>query len=276
MIRKKDHIVPEGFGQYHAPSNTELSGRTFLLRYDDGRHTVLHFLSDRIVLTGRPGDSPRLEECYCQKATELAYLVHVHGTEKPHHGMTFVLDLEQRLTTRLDVTKKDPDYPHWFVSSATFGYIDLPGYPAPTERHGYTGMLAGNRIQWRYDEAILINHIYVTDKIVRLGWIGTPPPGPTLFEEPMFHVKIKSNVVLMCFVECNIARENPDMGGCGILLMDTDKMTDVGIFYEFDEKGKEIYRPVAACGKLIYEAFPQESLPSPHDQFFGTDGERIR
>jgi hypothetical protein len=137
-------------------------------------------------------------------------------------------------------------------------------------------MLEGNRIKWRYEEKSEINHIYFTDKIVRLGWFDTPPPGPALFEEPMFHIKIRDYVVLMCFIECNWARENINEGGCGILLMNVEKTTDVGIFYEFDEDGREIYTPVAAFGKFIYEAFPQEALPSPHDEFYGTDGNKIR
>jgi len=276
MITKENHIIPTGFKQHRAPSNAELSGRTFLLKLDDGRNTVLNFLTDRVALVGELGSAPAFQDCYCQKAAELTYLVHIHGTEKPLHSRTIVLDLEQRLTTVIDVTKADPSFPHWFIAKPTFGYIDLPGYSAPAARHDYTRDLEGNRIEWHYDEEIIINHIYFTDRIVRLGWIGTPPPGPSLFEEPMFHVKIKSNVYLMCFVECNYAIETVTGGGCGILLMDAAKVTDVGIFFEFDGDGNEIYAPVGAFGRFVYEPFPQEALPSPHNEFYGTDGAKIR
>lgn len=288
MFRPEDRTVSVDINQYCAPLCGELAGKSIFLRFDDGVDLFLQFLDERFLLLGSPGASPTLEGYCCMKSDDATYFLHIDRTKAAFAPITMALDFENRLVTRVDTGKGSPDLLRWFTMKPSFGYIDTNGFAAPAGRHEISHDLVGCKLEWHYNEREPVTHMYMPNDTVRLGRvpIGELSPerrefylkrkeqGLEPFEEPVMFLKIKPNKYLVCFCECNMAHVEPTVGGGGILLMDLNKVTDVGIFFTIKDD-KEGYNPVSAYGRFSEKVFSEETAPSVYKVRYGMDGKQV-
>jgi hypothetical protein len=290
MFEKETRPLHPDFEQYRPYLNYELAGSSFHLVYDDGTVYFLDFVDLETVLIGSPGGMPRIEHWDCYKGDEITYLVHIElKNEKPRLGLTFILDTENSLTTRIDTKNGfEPEYPRWSVNSSAFGAIKQSGRPLSTARHGFTRDLVGSKIEWRYFDSGGLIHIY-KEKTIRLGFSeeylnrireiavreGRPVPAepkpddppPFLFDEPAYYIKIKKDLYLLCYSEANSTHVDPKTGGGdGVLLINTQKIMDGGRFFGLRDDGTPLNQMIGAFGKFYYNKLVQEDMPSDLNQ----------
>jgi hypothetical protein len=167
MFEKETRPVFSGLPgmQYLQHLNYDLAGKTFQLVYDDGVSYMLSFINGETLLMGIYGENPSVQRYDCMKSDEVTYFVHTELLNKePRHAITFILDLEQGLTTRVDAYNAlQPEYPRWSVDIPTFGAIKITGIPLSKKRHEHTKDLAGSKIHWDYWEKGGLIHIYTED-----------------------------------------------------------------------------------------------------------------
>ena len=85
-----------------------------------------------------------------------------------------------------------------------------------------------------------------------------------MFEEPCYHVWIKDNMNLFCFVEEIMCRRSPnhDQGGGGILLLqDIERLLEVGVAFNVNENYM-----VSAYGDSNEDFDPFDTAPSPFEE----------
>jgi hypothetical protein len=298
MFEKETRPLNPDYEQFRPVLNYDLAGRSFQLIYDDGTAYFLNFFDEETALVGVYGNSSRIENYHAFKGDETTYLVHIElKNEKPRRAITFIVDVEQGLTTRMDITNGfDPAYPRWSVHKPFFGAIKLPGRPLSAERHGFTKDLVGSKIKWNYFDSGALIHIY-KEKTVRLGFDKTfqdrmreiakqegreLPPGPDeppsfLFDEPSYYLKIKTDIYVVAFSEGNSTHVNPKIGGGdAILLLNTRKVMDGGRFFGLRDDGGPLNQMVGAFGSFYYEKLPQEDMPSElNNRRFTVSGEEL-
>ena len=180
-----------------------------------------------------------------------------------------------------------------------FGAIDVPGLPLPEIRHHFSTRMVGGHIFWHYNPGHVLQHIYHSPRAIRASTgDGLTPvetqrkrmkyllesPNPEdraeaersieafrlretyypLFEEPCFHVWIKENLNLFCFVEEIMCRRSPDhdQGGGGILLLqDIERLLEVGVCFNVNENYM-----VSAYGDSNENGDPFDTLPTPYEE----------
>ena len=263
--------------------DTVLAGRTFHLAMDDGEDFELRFVTGNIVEWRRPGEALRYEEYGCLRADDKVYFVSslLGGTESPV-CVTMVLDEEQSLVT-IAVSRIGfyPKRPRLAVVDITFGAIRVPGQPLPVKRHGYTRDLAGRKITWHYATGFINTQIYYTEKYCRirpLTDLRTPEeiageeeeiraglrPAPMLYEEPMRVIRIKEGLYLLCFVEDNMNRVNPEIGGNNLMFAaNLSRGCDYGRCFSI-KNGKVEFGFFNAYSEPCEEDLPVEHEKSPY------------
>ena len=291
MFTKEERALLTTNVQQHLAYNCyELSGKSYYLKFDDKRDYFVKFFDEQMALFGKVGEAPILVHYRALKGHERVYFVHLDLKNKPIYNITFVIDDAENLVTMVEERQHNvEELPHWFAVEFTFGYIDKLGFSVPEKRHEYTKDLVGSKIEWHYCDKDKKTHIYY-DEYVRLAH---PPveemsdsekavhqmmieKGCEPFEEPVGYVKIKEGLYLVCFCEPNEAHKLDNKGGGGILLMDIKRTTDVGIFMDVDNEGNANFNMVSADGKFVYDEFPEEKLPSPHDKHYSLDGKTVK
>jgi hypothetical protein len=290
MFEKETRPANPDFEQYRPYLNYELAGKSIQLVYDDGQSYFLNFVDQETVLIGTYGAAPRIEHWDAYKGDEITYLVHIEfKNEKPRRASTFILDMENGLTTRIDTKNGfEPEYPRWSVNSPAFGAIKIPGKALSAARHGFTKDLVGVKIQWNYFDAGGLIHIY-KEKTVRLGFDPAylavvrenarregrpemPEPKPDdpplmLFDEPSYYIKIKDDMYLLCYSEANSTHVDPKIGGGdGVLMINTKKIMDGGRFFGLRDDGSPLNQMIGAYGKFFYEKLKEEDWPSDLSQ----------
>jgi Molybdenum cofactor biosynthesis protein F. len=255
----------EGLSQYRPPLCFELAGRTLDMVFDDGNEYYVDFL-DGQTLSYRINRVDCLMERYeCLKADDSVYLVHCEKKgRKPREAMTFVIDLESGLVTGDFATQGAvPSKPRLVQRKTVFGAIRRPGMELPAERHSFSEELVGKKIEWVYSPKFKIIHIYQTKDVIRVGFskdMPMPEPDPDRFpngpfEEPAIHVKINDRIHIFSWVE-----ENSN-GTRGFLVMNVQRLIDVGCFFGVNPWGEPESYMVAAYGKWVTEELPEEKRP---------------
>ena len=275
-----------GLSQYKAPFCYELAGKSFRLVMDDGRVFALRFLDEKRLEWAEDDRPLRVDEYRCLPEDEGKF------------AYNWVLDTEQRLVT-LDIMEwyYEKDLDHLIRNTPSFGAIDVPGLPLPAIRHHLSTRMAGKHIFWHYNPGHVLQHIYHSPRAIRASTgDGLTPletqrnrmkyllesPNPEdraeaeksieafrqretyypLFEEPCFHVWIKENLNLFCFVEEIMCRRSPnhDQGGGGLLLLqDIERLLEVGV--SFSANGSNM---VSAYGDSNENDDPFDTLPTPY------------
>jgi hypothetical protein len=298
MFEKENRPNFPGMMQYVQHRNYELAGKTFQLIYDDGISYMLTFLDGETLLMGLYGESPTIQRFDCMKGDESTYFVHIELlNQKPRKAVSFILDLEQDLTTRVDALNSvEAEYPRWSVDIPTFGAIKIPGKKLSERRHEYTKDLVGSKICWNYWEKGGLVHIY-REKTIRLHFTDelketfaeemrangqTPPPPregglpPFLFDEPSFYIKIKKDMYLAAWSEGNSTHEDPATGGGdGLILINTHKVMDCGRFFGRNRDLSPLNQMISAYGSFDYNHYIEEDIPEPVQRRFNVAGEEI-
>ncbi len=277
---EKKKPVFEGVSRYRAPLNYELSGKRFSIVMDRSKDVQVNFISGKL-LEWKEGDGPITQEHYeCAKAEELAYFVNfeLKGV-KPRTNITLILDLETRLVTVVRTyTRYSERYPTLVDSDFEFGAIDMPGFPLPKKRHGYTTDLVGKRIHWHYSPEFSIVHVYYHTNYVRAtftpealmllkpstpeqreGWALNP------YDEKATYIKVRDGLYIVSIIEQSMARRGLP-GNSLLFLMDTVRVHDVGrSFGHSGQFGGEGYLPenylFAAYGDFVHSDGEIESKP---------------
>ncbi len=288
-----------GLSQYKAPFCYELAGKSFRLVMDDGRVFALRFLDEKRLEWAEDDRPLRVDEYQCLKGDDTTYLVNIRLPEdEGKFAYNWVLDTEQRLVT-LDIMEwyYEKDLDHLIRNTPSFGAIDVPGLPHPAIRHHLSTRMVGGHIFWHYNPGHVLQHIYHSPRAIRASTgDGLTPletqrnrmkyllesPNPEdraeaeksieafrqretyypLFEEPCFHVWIKENLNLFCFVEEIMCRRSPnhDQGGGGLLLLqDIERLLEVGV--SFSANGSNM---VSAYGDSNENGDPFDTLPTPY------------
>ncbi|MDR2648797.1 MAG: NAD(P)H-binding protein, partial [Clostridiales bacterium] len=198
----------EGMSQFRPPFNFELTGKEYKLVMDNGTDYNVKFMDGHTLEWSKYSEPSTRQYYECAKGEELTYLVNFElAGEKPRKGITLILDLEQRLVTYASViTGFSEKYPYLIEPEFIFGAIDIPGYPLPEKRHGYTTDLVGKRIRWQYTPYWNIIHVYYSANYMRVAFDPsykpkTPPTPEEIaefqkypYDEPVWYIKIKEGV----------------------------------------------------------------------------------
>lgn len=288
-----------GLSQYRVPLCYELAGRHFHVVMDEGKEYSLHFLDGENIQIAEKGQSYVWESYECLKGDETTYFVHIMpaaGEGKINH--TWILDTEQRLVTFVLMEEGfDPEYPILIRVTPFFGAIKVPGRELPSIRHHLSRRMVGGHIFWHYNPGFAIQHIY-HDAITCRASTGVDDSQEAMrerlkdrlssedpavraeaeaslrryserkafypfYEEECFHVWIKDNLNLFCFVEENMTRRAPnhDYGGGGILLLQNiERLVDYGLSFSAGE-----YYLCTAYGEENEAGDPLDTAESPYD-----------
>ena len=290
-----------GLSQYRGPLCYELAGKYFRLVMDDGRVFGLGFLDEENVQWNVNSNPVRIDGYQCLKGDDTTFLVHVRLPEEDgRFAYNWILDLEQRLVT-LDVMEwhYEKDFDRLVRNTPYFGAIDMPGLPLPEIRHHLTKRMTGMHIFWHYNPGHVLQHIYHSPHTIRASTgdgktmvetqqermkylLASPNPEDRaeaersieefrvrmtyypMFEEPCYHVWIKDNMNLFCFVEEIMCRRSPnhDQGGGGLLLLqDIERLLEVGVAFNVNENYL-----FSAYGDSNEDFDPFDTAPSPFEE----------
>ena len=290
-----------GLSQFKIPFCYELAGKRFRLVMDNGNVFALSFLDEKSLQWSENDKPPRTDDYHCMKGDDTTYLVNVLLPEDQGRlAYNWILDTEQRLVT-MDIMERhyEPGLDRLVRNTPYFGAMEVPGLPLPEIRHHLSTRMVGGHIFWHYNPGHVLQHIYHSPHAIRASTgDGLTPvetqrirmkyllesPNPEdraeaersieeyrqreayypIFEEPCFHVWIKENLNLFCFVEEIMCRRSPnhDQGGGGILLLqDMERLLEVGICFNFQENYM-----VSAYGDSNENGDPFDTLPTPYEE----------
>ena len=86
-----------------------------------------------------------------------------------------------------------------------------------------------------------------------------------LFDEPCSYVKINETLYLAAFVEVNRYRVDPEQGGGDLLvLIDTDRVHDVGRIFCMGADGKPRLNLLTAHGRFVNTPDELETAENPY------------
>jgi hypothetical protein len=234
--------------QFTQPQCAELEGQSFHFVMDDGRDFDLRFTGGETVEWNWAGDKPRQATYQCLKGDDTTYLVDYEieellNTPKRINHL-FVIDLEQRLVTRLICTIGDnPKFPYLVKMENTFGAIDMEGMPLPFKRHAFTTEMLGTRVEWHWNTMMITRHAYYTSNFYRITFPGAETvinrdPGNIHSQLPASdevaqYVKIKDKLYLFTLTEELMERafsnNNPPFRSNNMsFLQNYDRMYHVG------------------------------------------------
>jgi hypothetical protein len=193
----------------------------------------------------------------------------------PRTNITLILDLETRLVTVVkSFTRFHKRHPYLVDSTYDFGAIDLPGYPLPKKRHGFTTDLVGKRVHWHYAPEFSIVHVYYHPNYIRgyflpealkkmkpqqpadvEAWMENP------YDEKGAFIKVRDGLYLVNIIEQSMARRGKN-GNSLLFLMNTVRVHDVGRSFGHSDK-------IGADGYLA----PENYMLSAYGDFIHSDGE---
>lgn len=153
-------------------------------------------------------------------------------------------------------------------SDFDFGAIDIPGYPLPLKRHGYTTDLVGKRVNWNYGPDMSIVHVYYNPHYIRATFL----PGTRMalrpitpeereererfpYDEPTTYIKVKEGIYIVSVIEQNRSKRG-DTGNTLLFLMDLVHVHDVGMSFGHTPPSSGAIKPenyfFAAYGDFVY------------------------
>ncbi len=263
--------------------NYELAGQTFHLAMDDGDHFSLQILDGEIACWGMVGSAVSARQYLCMRANEFVWMVaFMSGALE---SVTVVLDTLNSLTTVLSATVGDhAGKPRLVTHRFAFGAIQQAGKPLPAKRHHFSADLVGKKIAWSYSPTVTITHIFHTPFSMRSSLNDMKPLPETatreqreecenrarrwtavLFDEPCSYIKINANLYLVTFIEVNRYRVDPEQGGGDLLvLVDTDRVHDVGRIFCLGADGKPRLNLLTAHGRFVDTPDALESAENPY------------
>ncbi|MDR2502577.1 MAG: MoaF N-terminal domain-containing protein [Oscillospiraceae bacterium] len=267
-LRKLNKFTSADIAQLAPPRSFELAGQTFDFVMDDGTDYRLRFIDKTSVEWTDEGSPPRVASDYlCAKSDDTTYLVSYELGDTPRANHTFVIDLENRLVTKVTArVGENKRYPYLITPRYEFGAIRREGEELPFRRHGYTSDAIGNIIQWNYGSMETV-HIYYCADFYRI----TYPPQDEGFQmfneamsklpspdEPTVHIKIKEGVYLFSLTEANMERvlgaEMPFRSNTMCFIQDYRSVRQIGRGFgtlTFEAEPQPLHLLFGAVGKIL-------------------------
>ena len=211
------------------------------------------------------------------------YVWFAHFMYEKDTCLSVVIDTENNLVTILKAqVGKFKNRPSLVSHKFSFGMIKVEN--EQTLRHGFTDDLVGKAIAWRYSTEVVLTHIYKTAHSIRSSLYNQPLLsenatkeqieevknraerwGATFFEEPARYVKIGKDLYLVTFIENNRNRVNaPEGGGDMAILVDTNRVHDVGRVFGAAPDGNHNFGLLTATGKFVDNDDPMFTADSPY------------
>ena len=269
----KAREVKYGSDQYRIPYSRELEGKAFEFVFDDGYVLYAEFpLRDTIRFHSSEDSHVFTEEAHVMKADEGAYLVMTEiKNSEPRTGFMLIIDETARLVTGNFVQQGTrADFKNLVTRTLRFGAIKDGEKPLPEARHCFTKDLDGKKIEWTYRPDFAIIHVYLGEDKYTTAFPAfmrevfekstEPKPDrviPDPYWESCIHVKFRENLYMFSFIE-----ENLGSGTEGLMVMNTDRMTDVGCFWGADPFGEREGYMFGAYGRWVNEHIPEDDLLS--------------
>ena len=263
-------VFPGGLSQYRCPLSRELEGQQFEFVMDEGPSITVIFPGRNSIIIADGEDMYRTS-CQVQKAEEGAYFVLAELKDvKPRTAYMFVIDIHESLVTVLKAQQGTvSSFPNLVTRKVRFGAIPDGEGKLPEKRPGYTKDLVGKKIEWTYNPEFSIIHVYLADnyyttarneemkkkmeEMIRKNpdmFKGRPDP---YFEKDCLYIKLRENLYLFSFVEFNSGS-----GTQGLMVLNTDRLTDVGCFWGSNRQNEQEGYTFSAYGKWIREEIPED------------------
>jgi hypothetical protein len=267
-----EKLMPEtpfiGNCQYKAPYSRELEGKTFDLLFDDGHEMMVTFPSrDKIIYN--ENDEIHCDNYLCMKAADTAFLLLTEQKHiSPRTGLLMLLDFSTNLVTGIFVSQGTvSNFPNLVTRTVRFGVIRNGNSPLPSQRHYFTEELLGKKIEWAYSPEFRIIHVYcgkdsyfaamepkLGEKYRKQREAEGLKPIP-LTTEPSIYIHLRDNLFLFSFIEKNLGS-----GTQGLMVINTDSVTDVGCFWGTNPVGDPEGYLFSAYGRWVTERLPEEAL----------------
>jgi hypothetical protein len=264
----------EGLSQYRIPYSRELEGKYYEIIFDNGTELDLNFFARDKVTVIENGETA-VETYHCLKAEDTVYFVLIDRKKRhPRSGLLIIIDVATDLVTCNFAYQKDrPGKPSITVPNVQFGAIKHDGKPLPEERHCFTEDLIGRKIKWQYNPLFKIIHVYhapdhyfctvdeETREVFRKLAIeaGQEPRVPKLIYEQAFYCKIRKNIYVFSWIEKGSGTE-------GFIVMNTERLIDVGCFFGNNPQGDPEGYMFSAYGEWVNEHLPEEDM-EPDDRY---------
>jgi len=266
-----------GASQYRVPYCRELENKSFEFIFDDGYVMDVSFpLRDKMQFKSNKDGKVYLEEAHCLKIENDVYVVLCEiANSVPREGVILIIDTEKRLVTGNFVLQGTrPDFMNLVTRQVRFGAIKDGEKPLPQKRHHFTHDLEGKKIEWRYGPDFSIIHVYLADNKytvafseerkaqMRAAREANPEPQPEQenrrrmpipYWENAIYIKIRENVYVFSFIE-----ENLGSGTEGLMVINTDRVHDVGCFWGAAPDGSREGYMFCAYGKWVREHIPED------------------
>ena len=268
----RKRVFPGGLSQYRTPYSRELEGKSFDLVFDDGKEMQISFPARNRISFQLLGEEPHNETAYVMKAEDGAYFIMTEiAGSKPRTGMMILLDVREQLVTCDFVWMgKVKERPNLVTRSVSFGAIRYGDEPLPEKRHCYTHDLEGKKIDWTYNPNFSIIHVYLKNNYYTVAVndemkarmekaMRENPPAedarPRMnpyYEEDCLYIKLRDNLYMFSFIEKNGG------GTQGMMIINTDRVHDVGSFWgPSPDGGNEAYM-FSAYGRWVREHIPED------------------
>ena len=252
----------EGLSQYRQPLCHELTGKFFKICLDSKKTCSILLKDDTKLVFFDDILSPKTCSYECLKCVEGIYLIHfVPDDNSPRKAVTIVLDNKNSLATvNFAVQGNDTSFPALVERKIHFGYIETKESTPNKKRHSYTEDLVGKKIEYTYNPMFSIIHIYHSKNTCRAATPSSMKErnmfsigGNKKFEEPCVYIKIDEDIYVFSWIE-----ENLRTGTQGFMLMNTKRLTDVGVFFGTNPQDNPESYTVSAYGRFINDKLDEE------------------
>ena len=266
----KKSVFPGGLSQYRCPLSRELEGQQFEFVMDEGPGITVSFPGRNSIVITDGADTYRTS-CQVQKAEDGAYFVLAELKDvSPRTAYMMVIDVHEYLITVIRAQQGTvKSFPNLVTREARFGAIPDGEGQLPEKRPCYTKDLVGKKIEWTYNPEFSVIHVYLPDNYyttarneeMKKKMEEMKRKNPDLFKgrkEPYFekdclYIKLRENLYLFSFVEFNSGS-----GTQGLMVLNTDRLTDVGCFWGSNRQNEQEGYTFSAYGKWIREEIPED------------------
>ena len=263
-------VFPGGLSQYRGPFSRELEGQQFEFVMDEGPAITVSFPGRNMAVI-TDGGEPMTATCQTQKAEDGAYFVlaEIRGI-KPRTAYMMVIDLFENLVTVVKAEQgRVESFPNLVTRKVRFGAIPDAEGNLPEKRAAYTKDLVGKKIDWTYNPEFSIIHVYLDENYYttarneemkkKMEEARKKDPGrfpkrmDPYYEKDCLYIKLRENLYLFSFVEFNSGS-----GTQGMMIINTDRLTDVGCFWGSNRENVQEGYTFSAYGKWVREEIPED------------------
>lgn len=230
--------------QYRPPFTDAFAGKELHVILDNGETIDYRFKDSHTLLWCEDG-GPYAEEYYeaLESTAKHVYLIHhIRRNVLPFEGVTMVVDTDAELVTLIHLSFGTQESDINVNGRFCFGYYGQ----AKAARHSWTDELCGVVLDWKYSDAFIIRHEYISLNAMLSPGEPTDDEEAYLFRKvlPASYVKIRDHLYVASFAEDGGSRFN--------LLIDLDALRDVGGIFGVGEKGLFCYTIGAVAGRGVF------------------------